>query len=101
MCFRCFRCFTRWFRLSFIPRLKLFVLTMEVNICLIISRRIFESKVLYTKARVDTPQQNGVAEQKNRHLLEVTRSLMLDKHVPKSYWGDALLIATIGCFHGY
>jgi hypothetical protein len=36
---------------------------------------------------VDTPQHNGVAEQKNRHLLEVTRSLMLDTHAPKSYWG--------------
>jgi hypothetical protein len=35
-----------------------------------------------------------VAERKNRHLLEVTRSLMLDMHFPKSYWGDALLTAT-------
>jgi hypothetical protein len=35
-----------------------------------------------------------VAKGKNQHLLEVTRSLMLDTHVPKSYWGDALLTAT-------
>jgi hypothetical protein len=27
---------------------------MDVNICMIISRCIFESKVLYTKPRVDT-----------------------------------------------
>jgi hypothetical protein len=38
-----------------------------------------------------TPQQNGIAAQKNRHLLKVTQSLMLDMHVPKSYLGDALL----------
>jgi hypothetical protein len=34
-----------------------------------------------------------VAERKNRHLLEVARSFMFDTHVPKSYWGDALLTA--------
>jgi hypothetical protein len=92
--FSMFRCFIRWFKLSLIPRLKLFVLTMEVNICLVISKHIFASKALFTKPRVDTPQQNGVAEQENWHLLEVTRSLMLDTHVPKSYWGDALLTTT-------
>jgi hypothetical protein len=66
---------------------------MEVNICLVISIRIFESKV-YTKPRVDTPQQNGVTERKNRHLLEVNGFLMLEMHVPNTYWGDALLTTT-------
>lgn len=32
-----------------------------------------------------TPQQNGVAERKNRHLLEVTRSIMFTKNVPSFY----------------
>lgn len=36
---------------------------------------------------VYTPQQNGIAERKNRHLLEVTRSLMFAMHVPKYLWG--------------
>jgi hypothetical protein len=67
---------------------------MDVNICMIISRCIFEGKVLYTKPRVDTSQQNGVAERKNQYLLEVTHSLILDTHVPKSYWVDSLLTAT-------
>ena len=31
----------------------------------------------------DTPQQNGVAERKNRHLLEVTRAIMFSMNVPK------------------
>ena len=31
----------------------------------------------------DTPQQNGIAEHKNRHLLEVARSLMFSMHMPK------------------
>jgi hypothetical protein len=38
----------------------------------------------------DTPQQNGVAERKNRHLLEVVRALLIESHMPLSYWGEAL-----------
>ncbi|KAA0054937.1 Beta-galactosidase [Cucumis melo var. makuwa] len=40
-----------------------------------------------------TPQQNGVAEEKNRHLLEVARSLMLSTSLPSYLWGDAILTA--------
>ena len=42
----------------------------------------------------DTPQQNGVAEQKNRHLLEVIRASLIEAHMPLSYWGHALTSAT-------
>ena len=42
---------------------------------------------------VDTPQQNGVAERKNRHL-EVARSIMFTTNVSKHFWGEAVLIAT-------
>jgi hypothetical protein len=94
ICFLCFRCFIRWFRLSSMSQLKLLALIMGANICLVILRPIFANKALSTKPRVDTPQQNDVVERKNQHLLEVTHSLMLDTHVPKSYWGDALLITT-------
>ncbi|CAL8991733.1 unnamed protein product, partial [Prunus brigantina] len=40
-----------------------------------------------------TPQQNGVAERKNRHLLNVVRALLLEAHTPLSYWGEALVSA--------
>jgi hypothetical protein len=36
---------------------------------------------------VNTPEQNGVDERKNRHLLEVARSLMFTMNVPKFLWG--------------
>jgi transposase InsO family protein len=52
-----------------------------------------EQGIIHQTMCVYTPRQNGVAKRKNRHLLEVTRSLMFDTHVPKSYWGDALLTA--------
>jgi transposase InsO family protein len=40
-----------------------------------------------------TPQQNGMAERRNRTLLEMVRSMMTQANLPISYWGDALLIA--------
>ena len=43
------------------------------------------------KTYVDTPQQNGVAERKNRHLLEVARSLLFSVNVRKVHWGMPFL----------
>eukprot|EP00252_Welwitschia_mirabilis_P002409 TRINITY_DN1235_c0_g1_i6.p1 TRINITY_DN1235_c0_g1~~TRINITY_DN1235_c0_g1_i6.p1 ORF type:complete len:1428 (+),score=264.56 TRINITY_DN1235_c0_g1_i6:585-4868(+) len=40
-----------------------------------------------------TSEQNGVAERKNRHILEVARSLMFTMNLPKGYWGDAVMAA--------
>lgn len=41
----------------------------------------------------NTPQQNGVAERKNRHLLEVVRAILIEAHMPLSYWGEAIAFA--------
>ncbi|KAK2993896.1 hypothetical protein RJ640_012770 [Escallonia rubra] len=41
----------------------------------------------------NTPQQNVVAERKNRHLLEVVRASLIEAHLPLSYWGEALISA--------
>ena len=37
--------------------------------------------------------QNGFAERKNKHILEITRALLFTYNVPKYLWGDALLHA--------
>ena len=50
--------------------------------------------IIHISSCVYTPQQNGVAERKNRHLLEVARSLMLSTHVPKQFWGEVILTTT-------
>ena len=34
-----------------------------------------------------TPQQNGVAERKNCHLVETARTLLLHHKVPQRFWG--------------
>ncbi|XP_059640894.1 retrovirus-related Pol polyprotein from transposon TNT 1-94 isoform X1 [Cornus florida] len=41
-----------------------------------------------------TPEQNGVAERKNRHLMSVVRCLLSGMHVPKFYWHMAVLTVT-------
>ena len=41
----------------------------------------------------DTPQQNGVAKRKNRHLLEIDRALLFSTKTPKYLWGEAVLRA--------
>lgn len=38
----------------------------------------------------NTPQQNRVTERKNQHLLEVVRALLIEDHMPLSYWGKAV-----------
>ena len=40
-----------------------------------------------------TPQQNGVVERKNRHLLDVVRTLLLESSIPSTFWVEALSTA--------
>ncbi|RVX06816.1 Retrovirus-related Pol polyprotein from transposon RE2 [Vitis vinifera] len=48
--------------------------------------------ILHQSSCAHTPQQNGVAERKNRHLVETVRTIFLHSHVPFRFWGDAVLI---------
>ena len=41
-----------------------------------------------------TPQQNGVAERKNRTLVEMARCIMLQGNLPQSLWAEAINAAT-------
>ena len=40
-----------------------------------------------------TPEQNGVAEQLNRTLVEMTRAMLLDSQLPQSFWVEAVSTA--------
>ncbi|KAB2633275.1 hypothetical protein D8674_029522 [Pyrus ussuriensis x Pyrus communis] len=40
-----------------------------------------------------TPQQNGVAERKHRHIADMIRTLLHTAHLPSSYWTEAALTA--------
>ncbi|CAH9063661.1 unnamed protein product [Cuscuta epithymum] len=50
--------------------------------------------ILFRKSCPDTPAQNGVAERKHRHLLELTRTMLIESSLPPSFWVDALYTAT-------
>lgn len=49
--------------------------------------------IVHQSSCPNTPQQNGVAERKNRHLLEVARALLFSSKVPNYLWGEAVLTA--------
>ena len=49
--------------------------------------------IFHQSSCAHTPQQNGVAERKNRHLIEIARIFLLHYHVPFNFWGDVVLIA--------
>ncbi|GJU40725.1 retrovirus-related pol polyprotein from transposon TNT 1-94 [Tanacetum coccineum] len=42
----------------------------------------------YSNAR--TPQQNGVAERKNRTLIEAARTMLADSFLPNTFWAEAV-----------
>lgn len=52
-----------------------------------------EKGIVHQTSCVHTPQQNGGAERKNRHLLEVARALLFNMHVPKRFWSDEVITA--------
>ncbi|CAH9126696.1 unnamed protein product [Cuscuta epithymum] len=49
--------------------------------------------IYFRKSCPDTPQQNGVAERKHRHLLELTRTMLLEASIPSQFWVDAIFTA--------
>ena len=41
-----------------------------------------------------TPQHNGLVERRNRTILKLCRSMMKQKQLPKSFWGEVIATAT-------
>jgi transposase InsO family protein len=50
--------------------------------------------ILHQRSCPSTPQQNGVAERKNHHLLDVVRTLLLESSIPSMFWVEAMKTAT-------
>ena len=45
------------------------------------------------KTAPHTPEQNGVPERKNKTLMEMARTMLIDAGLSMSYWGEAILAA--------
>ena len=58
-----------------------------------LSQFFYDHGIIHQSSCPYSPQQNGVAECKMRHLLEVTRALKFHMCVPISYWNDVVLTA--------
>ncbi|KAI3668197.1 hypothetical protein L6452_43274 [Arctium lappa] len=56
----------------------------------------FENKgIFHNFSSVRTPQQNGVAERRNRTIIEAARSMLSDSHLPTQFWVEGVNTA---CF---
>lgn len=49
--------------------------------------------IQYQRTVAYTPQQNGVAERKNRTLVEMARCMLIDAKLEKYFWGEAVMMA--------
>jgi len=50
--------------------------------------------IIHQRSCPYTSQQNGVAERKHRHVLEVTRAVRFQGNIPLIYWGQCVLATT-------
>ncbi|KAE8736454.1 PLAC8 family protein [Hibiscus syriacus] len=57
------------------------------------SQYLRECRIRHQYTCANTPQQNSVAERKNRHLAEIYRSMLHTKNVPGRFWAEAMRTA--------
>ena len=53
-----------------------------------------ENGIIHERTAPYTPQQNGLAERKNRTLVDMVNSMLLKASLPYNLWGEALLTAS-------
>lgn len=55
---------------------------------------IFQNEgIAHETSCVRTSQQNRVVEQKNRHILKITRALLIENNIPNNFWDNAVIFS--------
>ena len=80
-----FHIFWLMLRINFPPALKSCDLIRARNVSFDFQQFLQNKGIIYQRTCPYTPQQNGVTERKNRHLLNVTRSLFLESSIPNRF----------------
>jgi transposase InsO family protein len=52
-----------------------------------------EQGIIHEVTAPYTPQHNGLAERRNRSILDMARSMVKQKNLPKRFWGEAVATA--------
>ena len=91
----CLKSFVPGLKLSFHTWIQVFRTNNGKEYFNSILGRLFKEKgIIHQSTCFDTPQQNGIVERKNCHLIEVARLLMFTMGVPKYLWDEAVLMPT-------
>lgn len=49
-----------------------------------------QNSICHQTSCAKTPQQNGLAERRNKSILEIVRASLFDMKVPRNFWGEAV-----------
>ena len=89
-----FNHFIPWFRHNFFAKIKILHSDNGGEYVNQQFQAYFNSHgLLHETSCSQTPQQNGTAKRKNRHILETAHALLINAHVLNSYWSDVVATA--------
>ncbi|KAK8939176.1 hypothetical protein KSP39_PZI011715 [Platanthera zijinensis] len=89
--FKCLTEFLKCIQIEFNTHIALIRSDHGTEFNSLLMQEFYQSEgIRHTFSAPRTPQQNGVAERKNRILIESATTLLTDAHLPLSFWAEAV-----------